>query len=84
MHCDILSSKIMHASSRGFLEKHMDKIRNYITDALQELHHVRWPTRHQAVRLSGIVVGFVAASTAVFGAVDFGLSQAVTLLLSLT
>jgi len=62
----------------------MDKIRNYITDAMQELHHVRWPTRHQAIRLSIIVLGFVAVCTAVFGAVDFGLSLAMKFLISLT
>lgn len=62
----------------------MEKIRNYINDSIQELHHVRWPTRQQAIRLSAIVLGFVAACTAVFGMVDFGLSQVTKLLLSLT
>jgi preprotein translocase SecE subunit len=62
----------------------MNKITTYINESLQELHAVRWPTRQQAVRLSGIVIAFVAASTVVFGAVDFGLAKVVTLLLSLT
>ena len=62
----------------------MSKFGTYITDALQELHHVRWPTRQQAVRLSIIVLCFVAACTVAFGAVDYILSQVVKLLLSLT
>lgn len=62
----------------------MDRIATYINDAVQELHHVRWPTRHQAIRLSVIVIGFVAASTAVFGLMDYGLAQVVSLLLSFT
>ncbi|PIR53440.1 preprotein translocase subunit SecE [Candidatus Peregrinibacteria bacterium CG10_big_fil_rev_8_21_14_0_10_49_10] len=57
-------------------------ITTYINDCVQELHHVRWPTRHQAIRLSLIVLGFVAASTALFGLLDFGLAKAVSLLLS--
>jgi preprotein translocase subunit SecE len=62
----------------------MDKIHSYITEAIQELHHVRWPTRQQALRLSLIVIGFVTVATAVFGSVDYLLSQVVKLLLSLT
>ena len=53
----------------------------YIDEALEELHHVRWPTRHQAVRFSAVVLGFVLMSAWVFGMVDFGLSQLVSLLL---
>ncbi|MFA6039045.1 MAG: preprotein translocase subunit SecE [Candidatus Peribacteraceae bacterium] len=53
----------------------------YIDEALEELHQVRWPTRHQAVRFSAIVLGFVLLSAFVFGVVDFGLSQIVTILL---
>jgi|TARA_Y100000310_G_C20617812_1_gene781599 preprotein translocase SecE subunit len=62
----------------------MSKFTAYINDAIQELHHVRWPTRQQAIRLTIIVLGFVAVCTAVFGFVDYGLSQVTKLLLSLT
>lgn len=53
----------------------------FITEAVEELHHVRWPTRHQAVRLSSIVLVFVILSAAIFGVVDFLLAQLVTLIL---
>lgn len=62
----------------------MNAIMSYINGAIEELHHVRWPTRQQAIRLSIIVVGFCAVSSAVFGLLDFGLAEVVKLLLSLT
>jgi len=62
----------------------MNKFITYINDSIQELHHVRWPTRQQAIRLSIIVLGFVAVCTAAFGLVDFGLSEVIKLLLSFT
>lgn len=61
----------------------MNAILTYINESLEELHSVRWPTRQQAVRLSLIVLGFTAASAALFGFADFLLSQAVHFLLSL-
>jgi len=57
-------------------------IRLYIHEALEELHHVRWPTRQQAIRLSLIVIAFVAATSVAFGILDFSLSQVVKFLLS--
>ena len=62
----------------------MNKFTTYINDAVQELHHVRWPTRQQAIRLSVIVLGFVAICTAVFGFIDYGLAEIIKFLLSLT
>lgn len=59
-------------------------IANYITEALAELHQVRWPTRRQAIRLSIITIGFTFAVSIAFGAIDFVLSQVVKVLLSLT
>ena len=60
----------------------MERFQQYLHDALQELHQVRWPTRQQAVRLAAIVVGFTAISSAAFGAVDYLLTQLVQILLS--
>lgn len=60
----------------------MNAIINYLHEALQELHKVRWPTRQQAVRLSGIVIAFTAASAVVLGLVDSLLTQLITILIS--
>ncbi|MDA1208817.1 MAG: preprotein translocase subunit SecE [bacterium] len=61
----------------------MSAITNYINDAIAELHHVRWPTRQQSIRLSTIVLIFVAVSSGLFGFLDYLLAQGVRFLLSL-
>ncbi|MBM3228026.1 preprotein translocase subunit SecE [Candidatus Peribacteria bacterium] len=62
----------------------MEALRNYITGAVEELRHTRWPTRQQAVRLSAIVIGFTAVSSVLFGLIDFLLSQIVGMLLAVS
>jgi preprotein translocase SecE subunit len=59
----------------------IDATLGYFRGSLEELHHVRWPTRNQAVRLSAIVLGFTLASAAVYGFLDFLLGQGMSLLL---
>ncbi|OGJ54624.1 preprotein translocase subunit SecE [Candidatus Peribacteria bacterium RIFCSPHIGHO2_02_FULL_49_16] len=54
---------------------------NYINGALEELRHVRWPTRQQAVRLSAIVLGFTLVASAIFGVIDYLLSELVQILI---
>ncbi len=54
---------------------------SYIQESIEELHHVRWPTRQQAVKLSVIVLGFTVACAAAFGVMDFVLSEAVSAIL---
>lgn len=56
----------------------------YINEAVQELELVRWPTRQQAVRLSVVVLIFTLVSSAIFGVVDFVLSEGLHFLLSTT
>lgn len=56
----------------------MNAIITYFRESLEELHKVRWPTRRQAVRLSGITVVFVLVTSLFFGVVDTLLSQAMT------
>lgn len=56
----------------------------YISEALIELRHVRWPTRQQAIRLSVITIGFTTAVAIAFGGIDYVLNQIVRVLLSLT
>lgn len=61
----------------------MKSMMAYIHDSLEELRHVRWPTRQQAVRFSSIVLIFTAAAAGIFGLVDFGLTELLQFLLSL-
>lgn len=61
----------------------MNALTTYFRDAVQDLRQVRWPTRHQAVRFSGIVIGFTLACAIAFGIIDFVLSLALKGILSL-
>ena len=60
----------------------MDALQTYVREALEELRHVQWPTRQQAVRLSAIVLGFTGVSAAIFGLLDFAFAQGIKFLLS--
>ncbi len=55
----------------------------YINSALEELRHVRWPTRQQAVRFSGIVIAFTAVCAVIFGVIDYMLTILLEYLISL-
>lgn len=48
----------------------MNAITQYIQGSLEELRLVRWPTQQQAIRLTGIVIGFIAVTAAFFGIID--------------
>jgi len=72
---------------RGMIHSTMNPIASttdYIQGALEELRHVRWPTRHQAVRLSIITIIFTFASSIAYGVVDFLLGRGVAFLLLFT
>ncbi len=60
----------------------MTSIATYFRDSVRELELVTWPTRQQAVRLSGIVLVFTVASALVFGLIDFAFSSVLYALLS--
>lgn len=70
--------------SPGVFGRFMNALLSYFNASLEELRHVRWPTRQQAVRLSLIVIGFTVGSSALFGVLDFLLSRVVSVLLSVT
>ena len=60
-----------------------NQISAYLNESIEELRYVRWSTRQQAIRLSGIVLIFTFATSAVFGVVDFLLAELIKGLLSL-
>ena len=45
-------------------------MKQYIQDSIQELNHVTWPTRKQAIRITIIVLVFMLASAIFLGIVD--------------
>jgi preprotein translocase subunit SecE len=47
------------------------KIKTFLQEARYELRHVNWPTRKEAMRLTGVVI-FLSLAIAVFlGAFDY-------------
>ncbi len=53
----------------------MDTFINYLKDTFAELKRVSWPTQHQAIVYTALVIG-ISAFVAVFaGAADFGFSK---------
>lgn len=61
----------------------MTSVSRYINESLEELRHVRWPTRHQATKLSLIVIAFTAVAAVLFGAVDYVLAKILEFMVSL-
>ncbi len=56
-------------------------ITTYIRESLEELRQVRWPTQQQAIRLTVIVIGFIAVTSAFFGLIDAGLVSVIKMTL---
>jgi preprotein translocase subunit SecE len=49
----------------------IEKIKTFFADARQEFRHVNWPTRAEAIRLTGVVI-LISIAVAIFlGAFDY-------------
>lgn len=55
----------------------MRTIINYLRESLEELRQVRWPTQQQAIRLTVIVIIFIAITSAFFGLTDAFINQVI-------
>lgn len=58
-------------------------ITKYVKTSFEELTKVTWPTKNQAVRLTGIVLAFCFLVTAFLTIVDYGFNELYTYLLTL-
>lgn len=47
------------------------KIKNFFAESRQELRHVNWPTRQEAVRLTMIVIGIAVGFAVFLGIFDY-------------
>jgi preprotein translocase subunit SecE len=47
------------------------RIKKFFEEARQELHHVNWPTRQEAVRLTAIVIGLSLGLALFLGLFDY-------------
>lgn len=58
-----------------------NRFTSYVRASLQELTKVTWPTKNQAVRLTGIVLGFCLVFALFLALVDFAANEGYTQLL---
>ncbi|OGZ53457.1 MAG: preprotein translocase subunit SecE [Candidatus Ryanbacteria bacterium RIFCSPLOWO2_01_FULL_48_26] len=49
----------------------LNKIKNFIGESRVEFRHVNWPTRQEAIRLTGFVIGLSFALAIFLGAFDY-------------
>jgi len=54
----------------------------YFKDSKLELKKVVWPTQKQTINITALVIGFSVALALFLGAVDFGLSELVKLVVT--
>jgi preprotein translocase subunit SecE len=47
------------------------KIKNFFSEARQELRHVNWPTRSEAIRLTSVVIGISVGLALFLGFFDY-------------
>jgi len=47
------------------------KIKNFFSESKTEFRHINWPTRKEAIRLTGFVVGLSFALAAFLGVFDY-------------
>jgi preprotein translocase subunit SecE len=59
-----------------------NRLVRYYRETRAELRKVVWPTREEAINLTGIVVGTIVAMSIFFGTVDYLLTQLFKLLLA--
>lgn len=49
----------------------MNRLGKYLRDTRAELRHVSWPTQHQAIVYTALVIGISAVAAAILGAFDY-------------
>lgn len=54
-------------------------IKNFFAESRQELRHVNWPTRQEAVRLTAIVIGISLGLAVFLGFFDYLFTDAIKL-----
>jgi len=52
-------------------------IKNFFEESRQELRHVNWPTRQEAIRLTAIVIGISLGMAVFLGFFDFVFTNAI-------
>lgn len=59
-----------------------NKAKNFLKESREELRHVNWPTRNEAVRLTTIVVGLSVGLAVFLGGFDYGFTTLIKTLIA--
>jgi preprotein translocase subunit SecE len=51
------------------------KLKNFLQESREELQHVNWPARPEAIRLTAIVIGISLGLAAFLGTFDYGFTS---------
>lgn len=71
----------MPKAEKSIERKHPNKITLYFRETIGELKKVNWPTRREALNLTGVVLLVVLGMTAFLGILDFIFTELFTLIL---
>ena len=77
-----MADKREKEKSKGKAGKKQNFIARWWRETSGELKKVSWPTRHEAWRLTRIVIVVLVAMSALLGILDFLFSRGITFLLS--
>jgi preprotein translocase subunit SecE len=58
------------------------RIKNFFAESRQELRHVNWPTRAEAMRLTSIVIGIAIGLALFLGFFDYLFTQIIKMFVS--
>lgn len=53
----------------------------FISDIISELKKVTWPSRAEALRLTGLVIAFTVVVAIILGVLDYGFSKLMNVIL---
>jgi preprotein translocase subunit SecE len=73
--------KVRVPEKKNFFSRIGDNIRRYFRETIGELRKVSWPTRQQALNLTGIVLIVIAAMTVFLLILDVTFAKLFTLIL---
>ena len=60
----------------------MDNLTKYFRDTAAELKQVSWPTQHQAMLYTALVIGISIVVALFVGAFDYGFSEVISLIIN--
>ena len=71
----------METNKESFLKR--NPIVKFVRESIQELKKVVWPKKREVINKASIVVVSIIVAASLLGAIDYGLSQGIKLLINI-